>query len=105
MGCLHAVRHIEIINNTRGGIEGEILECGNGGQIEIPDKHHTILALHLKPEKIKQESQNWVFYMFCMSLLQTFRQSFEFKRLIPFEKIKIADISIILEPSIQNGTS
>jgi hypothetical protein len=29
------------------------LECGNGGQIEIPDKHHTILALHLKPEKIK----------------------------------------------------
>jgi hypothetical protein len=34
-----------------------------------------------------------------MSLLQTFRQSFEFKRLIPFEKIKIADISIILEHS------
>jgi hypothetical protein len=53
LGCLHAVRHIEIINNTRGGIEGEILECGNGGQIEISDKHHTILALHLKPEKIK----------------------------------------------------
>ena len=44
---------IEIINNTRarGGIEGEILERGNGGQIEIPDEHHTILGLHLKPEK------------------------------------------------------
>ena len=37
--------------------------------------------------------------MFCMSLLQTFRQSFEFKRLKSFEKIKIADISIILEHS------
>jgi hypothetical protein len=35
--------------------------------------------------------------MFCMSLLQTFRQNFEFKQLIPLEKIKIADISIILE--------
>jgi hypothetical protein len=34
-----------------------------------------------------------------MSLLQTFRQNFEFKRLIPVEKIKIADISIILERS------
>ena len=40
-----------------------------------------------------------MFYMFCMSLLQTFRQNFEFKRLIPVEKIKIADISIILERS------
>jgi hypothetical protein len=44
---------IEIINNTRGSIEGEIWERGNGGQIEIPDKHHTILGLHLKPEKFK----------------------------------------------------
>jgi hypothetical protein len=35
-----------------------------------------------------------------MSLLQiTFRQNFEFKRLIPLERIKIADISIILERS------
>ena len=31
--------------------------------------------------------------------VQTFRQNFEFKRLIPFEKIKIADISVILERS------
>jgi hypothetical protein len=34
-----------------------------------------------------------------MSLLQTFPPNFEFKRLIPLEKIKIADISIILERS------
>ena len=34
-----------------------------------------------------------------MKVLQTFRQNFEFKRLIPFEKIKIADISVILERS------
>ena len=45
---------IEIINNTRGSIEGEIWERGNGGKIEIPDKHHTILGLHvLKQEKFK----------------------------------------------------
>ena len=25
----------------------------HGGQIEIPDEHHTILGLHLKPEKFK----------------------------------------------------
>jgi hypothetical protein len=37
--------------------------------------------------------------MFCMSLLQTFPWNFEFKRFIPLEKIKIADISIILERS------
>ena len=37
--------------------------------------------------------------MFCMSLLQTFSKNFEFKRLIPLEKIKIAEISIILERS------
>jgi hypothetical protein len=55
-----------------------------------------------------------------MSLLQTFPQNSEFKRLIPPENIKIADISIILERSqkcvidkvevkmlgkIQNGTT
>jgi hypothetical protein len=34
-----------------------------------------------------------------MSLLQTFPQNFELKRLIPLEKIKIADVSIILERS------
>ena len=28
-------------------------ERGNGGQIEIPDEHHTILGLHLNPEKFK----------------------------------------------------
>jgi hypothetical protein len=44
---------MEIINNTRGRIEGEICERGNGGQIEIPDEHHTILGLHWKPKKIK----------------------------------------------------
>jgi hypothetical protein len=47
---------IEIINNTRGSIEGEIWERSNynGGQIEIPDNRHTILGLHvLKPEKFK----------------------------------------------------
>jgi hypothetical protein len=72
-----------------------------GDKIEIPDKHHTILGLHahLKQKYLKQESQNWVFYMFCMSLLQTFPQNFEFKRWIPLEKIKVADISIILERS------
>jgi hypothetical protein len=81
--------NIEIINNTRGGIECEIWEHGNGGQIEIADEHHTILGLPLK-----QESQNWVFYMLCMPLLQTFSSNFEFKRLIPLEKIKIADIRL-----------
>jgi hypothetical protein len=34
-----------------------------------------------------------------MSLLETFPQNFEFKRLIPLEKIKVADISIILQGS------
>ena len=29
---------IEIINNTRGGIEGEIWERGNGGQIDKSNK-------------------------------------------------------------------
>jgi hypothetical protein len=37
--------------------------------------------------------------MFRMSLLQAFPHNFEFKRLIPLEKIKIADISIILARS------
>jgi hypothetical protein len=90
---------MEIINNTKGGIEGEIWERGNGGQIEIPDEHHTILELHLKSEKIKTRVTKLGVYMFCLSLLQTFRQNFEFKRLIPLEKINIADISIILERS------
>jgi hypothetical protein len=40
-----------------------------------------------------------MFYMFCRSLLQTFTQNCEFKRLIPNENIKIADINIILERS------
>jgi hypothetical protein len=51
---LHVVSVIEIINNTRGGIEGEIWERGNGGgggQIEIRNDRHTIVGLHLKPEK------------------------------------------------------
>ena len=46
-----AIYCMEIINKTRGGIANEIWERGNGGQIEIPDEHHTILGLHLKPEK------------------------------------------------------
>jgi hypothetical protein len=37
--------------------------------------------------------------MFCMSLLRKFPKKFEFKRLIPLEKIKIVDISIIRERS------
>ena len=69
------------------------------GQNEIPDEHPTILGLHLKPESLKQKSQNSVFYMFCMSLLRTFPKKFEFKELIFLEKIKIADISVILERS------
>jgi hypothetical protein len=48
---MHCPTHKDY-NNTRGGIEGEIWERGNRGQIEIPDEHHTILGLHLKPEKI-----------------------------------------------------
>jgi hypothetical protein len=48
-------------------------------------------------EQESQDSQNWVFYTFCMSLLQTFPLNFEIKRLIPLEKIKIVDI--ILERS------
>jgi hypothetical protein len=60
-------------------------------------EHHTIRGLHQK--NVKQESQNWVVYMICMSPLQIFPQNFEFKRLISLEKMKIADISIILERS------
>ena len=41
---------IAIINNTGGGIEGEIWERGIGEQNEIPDEHSIILGLHLKPE-------------------------------------------------------
>ena len=58
---------------------------------------YTWIQKNLKQES--QDSQNWVFYTFCMSLLQTFPQNFEIKRLIPLEKIKIVDISIILERS------
>jgi hypothetical protein len=50
---LKGVSAIEIINNTRGGIEDEIWERGNGWQIEILDQHHTIFGLHLQPEKFK----------------------------------------------------
>ena len=46
-------QRIEIINSTRGGIEDEIWERGDGGHIEIPDEHHTILGLHLKAEQFK----------------------------------------------------
>ena len=28
---------IEIINNTRGGIQGKIWKRANGGQIQVPD--------------------------------------------------------------------
>jgi hypothetical protein len=46
---------VEILYNTRRGIEGEMLERGNIlGGIEIPDEHHTTLGLHLKPEKINK---------------------------------------------------
>ena len=71
----------------------------HGGQIEIQDEHHTILGLHLKPEKFKTRVTKLGVYMFCMSSLQTFPKNFEFKRLISLEKIKIAHISIILERS------
>jgi hypothetical protein len=75
-----------------------------GDKIEIPDKHHTILGLHahLKQKYLKQESQNWVFYMFCMSLLQTFPQNFEFKRLIPLEKIKVGLTSALFWSALKN---
>jgi hypothetical protein len=54
-------------------IEGEIWERGNMcKQIEIQDEHHTILGLHLKSETFLTRVTNLVFYMFCMSLLQTF---------------------------------
>ena len=37
----HALGLIEIINNTRGGIEGKIWERGDwgGGGIQVPDVH------------------------------------------------------------------
>jgi hypothetical protein len=38
-------------------------------------------------------------HVITVILLQTFLQNSEFKRLIPLENIKIADISIILERS------
>jgi hypothetical protein len=40
-----------------------------------------------------------VLHVITVILLQTFLQNSEFKRLIPLENIKIADISIILERS------
>ena len=36
----HTVYTIEIINNTRGGIEGKIGERDDwGGQVQVPDVH------------------------------------------------------------------
>ena len=75
------VRFIEIINNTRGGIEGEIWEHGNGGKLKSRMNTTQFLGYTWNQKNLKQESQNWVFYMFCMSLLQTF-PPFEFKRFI-----------------------
>jgi hypothetical protein len=93
------VQLIEIINNTRGGIVGEIWEPGNGGKLKSRMNTTQFLGYTWNQKNLKQKSQNWVFYTFCMSLLQTFPKNFEFKRLIPLEKIKIANISIILERS------
>jgi hypothetical protein len=58
-----------------------------------------LVPLITPPPRFLRQSQQWVFYMFCMLLLQTFLKNFEFKRLIPLEKINIADISIILKRS------
>ena len=70
-----------------------------GGKLKSRMNATQFLGYTWNQKNLKQESQNWVFYMFCMSLLQTFPQNFEFKRWIPLEKIKVADISIILERS------
>ena len=32
-----SIKYIEIINNTRGGIQRKIWERANGGQIQVPD--------------------------------------------------------------------
>jgi hypothetical protein len=73
-GERNALATIEIINNTRGGIEGEIWERGNGGQMEILDEHHTIFGLHLQPEKFKTRVTKLGVLYVCMSFLQTFPQ-------------------------------
>jgi hypothetical protein len=72
-----------------------------GGQIEIPDEHHTILGLFFNQKNIDQDykSHKTGCFICFASLLQIFPQNFKFKRLIPLEKIKIADIIIILERS------
>jgi hypothetical protein len=70
-----------------------------GGKLKSQMNTTQFLGYTWNQKNLKQESQNWIFYMFCMSLLQTFPQNFEFKRLISLEKIKIAHISIILECS------
>jgi hypothetical protein len=71
----------------------------HGGQIEIPDEHHTILGLHLKPEKFKTRvTKLGVLYVLHV-ITTNIPQNFEFKRLTSLEKIKIAHISSILERS------
>ena len=61
---------------------------------------HAILGLHLKPEKFKTRvTKLSVLYVLHVITIQTFPKNFELKRSIPLEKIKIADISIILERS------
>jgi hypothetical protein len=72
---------------------------GGGGRIESQMNTTQFLGYPWNQKILRQESQNWVFYMFCMSLPQTFPQNFEFKRFIPIKNIKIADICIILERS------
>ena len=39
LNCIQVLPNIEIINNTRGGIEGEIWERGDWGQIQVPYVH------------------------------------------------------------------
>jgi hypothetical protein len=54
----------------------------------------------LKPEKFKTKvTKLGVLYNVLHVITTNIPQNFEFKRLIPLENIKIADISIILELS------
>jgi hypothetical protein len=55
---------IEIINNTRRDIEGEIWERGDGGKLKSRMNITQFLGYTWNQKNLKQESQNLVFLCF-----------------------------------------
>jgi hypothetical protein len=94
---------MEIINNTRGASRVKFGSAVMGGKLKSRmNMRHTILGLHLKPEKFKTRvTILGIFISFTCFACHYYKNSPQIlsKRLIPLEKIKIADISITLERS------